>query len=98
MSSDKFLAGFVAGGLLGAIAGILLAPSSGKETRDMIVEKSQMTKTKLEDSLNDINSKANIMMDDIQKKGDELLNKVQNVVNCSKKEINEIKEKEISTF
>lgn len=94
MSSDKFLAGLIAGGLLGAIAGILFAPSSGKETRDRIVEKSQSTKAKLEESMSDIQSKANNIMDDIQKKGDELLGKVQSVVNCSKKEISEMKEKE----
>lgn len=94
MSSDKFLAGFIAGGLLGAIAGILLAPSSGKETRELIAEKSQQTKAKIEDSVNEIHSKANVIMDDIQKKGDELLGKVQNVVNCSKKELRASKEQE----
>lgn len=98
MSSDKFLAGFIAGGLLGAVAGILLAPSSGKETRERLVEKSQQTKAKIEDSVNEIHSKANIIMDDIQKKGDELLGKVQNVVNCHKKELSDSKEQEVNSY
>ncbi len=84
MSSDKFFAGFVAGGMMGAIAGILLAPSSGKDTRDLISEKAQLTKSKVEDSVSEINLKANDIMDDIQKKGDELLEKVQCAINCSK--------------
>ena len=32
MSATKFLAGFIVGGAIGAIAGILLAPKSGEET------------------------------------------------------------------
>ena len=38
MSATKFLAGFIVGGALGAIAGILLAPKSGEETRAMLAD------------------------------------------------------------
>ena len=40
MSVGKFFAGFLVGGAVGAIAGLLLAPQSGEETRDMIAQKS----------------------------------------------------------
>ena len=33
MSVSRFLAGFIVGGAIGAVAGILLAPRSGEETR-----------------------------------------------------------------
>ncbi len=36
-----FLAGVFIGGIIGALAGILFAPSSGEETRAQIVEKSK---------------------------------------------------------
>ena len=36
MSVGKFLAGFTIGAALGAITGILLAPKSGEETREML--------------------------------------------------------------
>ena len=36
MSGTKFLAGFLVGGAIGAIAGILLAPKSGEESRRQI--------------------------------------------------------------
>ena len=39
MSSSKFLAGFIAGAAIGAIAGILLAPDKGSETRKKITDK-----------------------------------------------------------
>ena len=35
-----FLAGFVVGGVIGAIAALLLAPQSGEETRTMIYDRS----------------------------------------------------------
>ena len=42
MASDNgggnFLAGFLVGATLGAIAGLLLAPKSGKELRESLVE------------------------------------------------------------
>lgn len=33
MSAGKFLAGFIVGGMVGSIIGLLLAPQSGEETR-----------------------------------------------------------------
>ena len=36
MSVGKFLGGFVVGAALGAVAGLLLAPKSGAETREML--------------------------------------------------------------
>ena len=38
MSATKFLAGFIVGGAIGAIAGVLLAPKSGEETRALIAD------------------------------------------------------------
>ena len=36
MSAGKFIAGFIVGGAVGAVIGILLAPQSGEETRAAI--------------------------------------------------------------
>ncbi len=38
-SKSDFFAGFIVGGLMGAAAGILLAPTSGEETRAQLIEK-----------------------------------------------------------
>ena len=47
MSVQKFLAGFAVGAAIGAVAGILLAPKSGAETREMLSDtaKDVMEKT-----------------------------------------------------
>ena len=69
MSVAKFFAGFVVGAAVGAVAGILLAPQSGEETRELIAEKSK-----------DLKDKANEIMANLQEKGDELIEKVQKLV------------------
>ncbi|MDD3419284.1 MAG: YtxH domain-containing protein [Candidatus Gastranaerophilales bacterium] len=80
MSADKFFAGFIVGGALGALAGILLAPSSGEVTRKNISKKTNEVRSKAESSMKDIQSKTEVMVDEIQKKGDELLHKVQSLI------------------
>ncbi len=36
MAEEDYVKGFIIGGLIGAVAGILYAPKSGKETREQI--------------------------------------------------------------
>ena len=80
MSVGKFFAGFLIGGAVGAIAGLLLAPQSGEETRDMIAQKSSDLYDKTEDSLKEIKDRAEVVVEDIQKKGDELISKIQGML------------------
>jgi gas vesicle protein len=47
--TSKFLIGFAIGAVSGVIAGILLAPDSGKATRKKIVEKTGKLKKDLSD-------------------------------------------------
>ena len=80
MSAGKFLAGFIVGGAVGAIAGLLLAPKSGEETREMLAKTSSEIYDKTEDSLKEIKEKAEDVVEDLQKKGDELIAKVQSML------------------
>ena len=83
MSAERFFAGFIVGGALGALTGLLLAPSSGEKTRKMISKKTSEVKSKAEDSLHDIQSRTETIVDEIQQKGDELLSKVQSLLPSS---------------
>ena len=49
----SFLSGFVVGGLVGAVAALLMAPQSGEETRAQIKDKSIEIKDKTVSSLED---------------------------------------------
>lgn len=58
MSNDsKLLLGLIVGAAAGAVAGLVLAPSSGKETREKIKEAATNFKVDLDTKLNELSSK-----------------------------------------
>ena len=58
MSIGKFIGGFAIGAIVGGIAGLLLAPQSGEETRDMLKEKGKDLSGKAKDAVSEIQTKA----------------------------------------
>jgi gas vesicle protein len=74
--SVNFLAGIVIGGLTGAAAAILLAPQSGKETREQIRQKAtelrDQTTASVEDAVSQVRSKADQIKDDVSEKAKDL--------------------------
>jgi gas vesicle protein len=84
MSVGKFFAGFVVGGALGAVAGLLLAPQSGEETRDLLSDASKEVAIKTDKTVKDIKEKADVAVSDIQKKGDEIMTRIQDIINKHK--------------
>ncbi len=54
---SKFLTGIVIGAIVGAAAGILLAPESGEETRKKIADKTSELKEDLETKFQDVSEK-----------------------------------------
>ena len=86
MSAGKFLAGFVVGGALGAVAGILLAPQTGEETRDMLSDASKDVVKKTDKTVREIQEKADSVVSDLQVKSDEIMEKIQELINKQKPE------------
>ena len=56
MSATKFLAGFIVGGAIGAIAGVLLAPKSGEETRAMLADGAKDAMRRADETVKQIQS------------------------------------------
>lgn len=56
-NESNFLTGIVVGAIVGAAAGILLAPDSGEETRKKIAEKTSDLKEGLESKFQDVSEK-----------------------------------------
>ncbi len=54
---SKFFTGIVIGAIVGAAAGILLAPESGEETRKKIADKTSGLKEELDSKFQDISEK-----------------------------------------
>lgn len=84
MSATKFLAGFIVGGAIGAITGILLAPKSGEETRQLLADTSKDVLRRADETVKEIQSKADDVVSDMQKKGDEIRDKLQNLIDKQK--------------
>lgn len=84
MSAGKFIAGFIVGGAIGAIAGILLAPKSGEETRQQLSESAKDMIKKADETAKQIQSKADDAVTELQKKGDEIKTKLQDLINKQK--------------
>ena len=86
MSATKFLAGFLVGGAIGAVAGILLAPKSGEETRAMLADTAKDVAKRADATVKEIQAKADDVVSDMQKKGDEIKEKLQCLINQQKQE------------
>lgn len=86
MSICKFLTGFIVGGTLGAVAGIILAPQSGEETRELISDVSKDVVKKTDKTVKEIQERADIVVSDLQRKSDEIMDKIQMVINKQRAE------------
>ena len=84
MSTGKFIAGFIVGGIVGAVAGVLLAPQSGEETREQIKEASQKAYDKASSTVKEIQEKAETLKNDMAQKGEELIGKIQGMIDKQK--------------
>lgn len=84
MSAGKFLAGFIVGGALGAVAGILLAPKTGEETRAMLADGAKDALKRADETVKQIQSKADDVVSDMQRKGEEIKEKLQDLINKQK--------------
>ena len=65
----SFLAGFIIGGFVGAIAALLLAPQSGEETRTLIQEKSIELKDKAAVTAEEVSKLTQERAAELQKRG-----------------------------
>jgi gas vesicle protein len=84
MSTSKFLAGFIVGGAIGAIAGILLAPKSGEETRKILADTAQDMARRADETAKQIQVKADDVVSDLQKRGYEIKEKLQDLLKKQK--------------
>jgi len=88
MDTKGFLAGLLLGGLAGASTMLLLAPQSGKRTRNQIQEKSielrdQTVKT-VEDTVAQVRTKANQITNNIHKQAEDLQQRGQELLDEQK--------------
>ena len=86
MSVTRFLAGFAISAALGAVAGVLLAPQSGEETREKLGQLATDLSDKTDETVQDIKRKADTLISDAQEKSEEIMNKLQDMLSKDKSE------------
>jgi gas vesicle protein len=99
MSSGRFLGGLLIGGALGAIIGLLVAPRSGEETREIIREeldarwnqsteklkkRTDALKTKATDTAEQLREKTQALATELEETGRETWGKIRSAVKTSK--------------
>lgn len=72
-SGMDFLAGLVAGGLIGAAVALLIAPQSGEETRAQLREKSEELKNTASESIADSRVKADAIIADARTRAENIM-------------------------
>ena len=83
-SVGKFMAGFLVGGAVGAVMGILFAPKSGEEMRNEIKEHAKENYSKAQEAVAELQSRADDVLEDMKEKGDEIIGKIQDMINKQK--------------
>lgn len=78
MNAKNLIGGLLAGAAIGVAIGILLAPASGKDTRKSLATGSRKLADSftgsVEDSLESLKGKFNMGVDEVTKRGKELIN------------------------
>jgi gas vesicle protein len=78
MNSKNLIGGLLAGAAIGVAIGILLAPASGKDTRKSLAAGSRRLADSLtnsvEESLESLKGRFNMGLDEVTKRGKELIN------------------------
>lgn len=78
MDSKKLIGGLLASAAIGVAIGILLAPSSGERTRSKLIRGTRKLSDNLEeaveDSIDSLKEKFNYGVDEVVKKGKEMIN------------------------
>jgi gas vesicle protein len=80
-STGYFFAGLLIGGLAGAAASILMAPQSGKETRDQIQAKGVMLRNDANDTVQKTVAQVRQISDDMHEKAGELQQRGKDMIN-----------------
>jgi gas vesicle protein len=97
-NAGTFLAGVLAGGLIGAGAMLLLAPQSGKKTRDQIqhegVELRDRVTETVEDTVAQSRGRARRIMDDVTRQAKELKQRGQDIFDEQKEVVSQVVEAE----
>lgn len=87
-NTDKKMAVMmVMGGIIGAGIALLLAPKSGRETREDISRRAKKVKSQTEETVDELSKNISEMVDTITKKTDDLLDSGKSIAGSARKDL-----------
>ncbi len=87
---NTFMKGLLIGGVIGAVAGLFLAPKSGKELREDLSRKGAETLDEAKHYYSDTSSKAKAILDDALHRAEELKREAQRHLSEARQKAKEI--------
>lgn len=67
-NESGFVAGLVIGGLVGFLAGVMIAPKAGEETRAQVWDNTREARDRIEDMLDEVRDEASRAVDKIRQR------------------------------
>ncbi len=98
MSSSKLLAGILVGAAAGALAGVLLAPESGKSTRQKLKKKGGDLGNTVKNKFNEFGESLSERYDNIKGEAKDKLGQAEQKFNEGKAKANELKGEAKASF
>lgn len=86
-SSGRFLEGFLVGGMLGFLSGILFAPKTGRELRKELQDGSQDLYKQANDSLTGLKEMTNQTFQDVQHVGVDVIRRASDTLSGTKEQL-----------
>ncbi len=77
-TAGKVITGVLVGATVGIVTGILIAPDSGKKTREKLVNKTKELKTRMEDTLDEARAAYNKEVESLMANGKSGINSLKN--------------------
>lgn len=77
-TTGKVITGILVGATVGIVTGILIAPDSGKRTREKLANKAKELKTKMEDTLDEAKAAYNKEVEALMANGKSGINSLKN--------------------
>ncbi len=79
-TTTKIITGFLAGASLGILTGILIAPDSGKKTREQIADKTKGLKNRMVGSYDDVKKAYNKELESLMNSGKSGIDSLKNTL------------------
>ncbi len=85
-----FLSGLLVGGVIGAVAAVLLAPNSGRATREQLREKGYEIRDRIQQATSDLQGQARTVTEDVKEKAQTFVEDAQTMMDQRRDQVSRV--------